>query len=168
VANQPRGRPAGPGNCCAASSISPRQRKTSARPGALLGLLSAAQIGACETAALVGAVVQLTTTTEDKHRTLGALLSLLTRQADGWTANELVAGVIQLSPTARDKRQARKALLALLTDHTSGPLAAQLTDDLVQFDPIARVITTWPAGKSRLPPSCSPRHAGTQNLPPGS
>ena len=43
-----------------------------------------------------------------------ALLGLLARETDGWTAERLAGGLAQLDPTAEDKRQARDALLALL------------------------------------------------------
>ena len=75
---------------------------------------------------LVGGVVQLAPTAEDKRQAREALLGLLARQTDGWAAEELVGGVVQLDPTAEDKRQAREALLGLLAAPDRRPVAAEL------------------------------------------
>ena len=92
---------------------------------ALLGLL-ARETDRDVAERLVGGVVQLAPTAEDKRQAREALLGLLASETSSWMAEELAGGVAQLDPTAEDKRQAREALLGLLareTDSCGGRMA---------------------------------------------
>ena len=101
---------------------------------ALLGLLADDTYRWGAEKRLVGGVVQLAATAEDKRQVREALLGLLADETRYWVAAKLVGGVVQLDPTAEDKRQAREALLGLLPDHWD---AAQLVGGVVQLDPTA-------------------------------
>ena len=95
---------------------------------ALVGLL-----GGMAPDDLVGEVVQLASTAEDKGQAREALLGLLAGQTEGPTAAALAGGLAQLASTAEDKRQAREALLGLLTGQTDRQVAVALAGRVAQL-----------------------------------
>ena len=90
---------------------------------------------------LVGWVVQLAVTSEDKRQARDKLLELMIYETGDFMFEEMMSGVLQLAPTTEDKRQARDKLLELLADQTEGStqgwVVAQLVDALVRLGPTA-------------------------------
>jgi hypothetical protein len=107
---------------------------------ALLGLLGDPATR-WASAKLVGGVVQLATSADDKNQAGDALLGLLPGHDSGYKAARFVAtivgGVTQLATTTDDKRRARDALLRLL-DQADGWVADELATGISQLSPTAQ------------------------------
>jgi hypothetical protein len=99
------------------------------------------ELGLEEAERLVGWVVQLAVTSEDKRQAREKLLELMIYETDDFMAEEMMNGVLQLAPTAEDKRQARDKLLELvgmIEAWTQGWIVVQLVDALVRLDPTTK------------------------------
>jgi hypothetical protein len=86
---------------------------------------------------LIGGLVRLDATADDRLRARELVLRLLERQGDGAAATRLIGGLVRLDATADDRLRARELVLRLLERQGDAAPAAVLIGELDRLDPTA-------------------------------